>query len=224
MEFILWYGGEGPPNIASQSLPEEERAPAFALKCGLSDLMKYEGQLAAALSLYDDSMAKYWARGECVPGAPELDWADIAKRDGAMTIYHFGEACDGISSSLRKCPTLLPLVNLQALNNALRPLRVHFSDRVSVRNVVGHSVERTQSPVGMQDHSFSGLSQKIPGIKTSDTTTGLTLTVNSDRTLAATWKNRIVSYELSKETLATITAIKLGVWNAFRPSQTPATS
>src|SRR5256885_4764441 len=88
----------------------------------LAELGVYERHLLLAVYLYEYS--DYAARELTDFATLELalwttgGWQSIAARDGAMTIYHFGCAIDGIKNSLPAAPTLNAKIDRQALKNA----------------------------------------------------------------------------------------------------------
>jgi hypothetical protein len=117
------------PIIDVKSLPLIERKAAAHLQNVLFHFSYYYHEFRAAVELYDHSNiegarasltdAESWAQ----------DWMSLAARDGAMTIYHFGEALKALGTCFKDCPTLRKHIDHDALRSARKLMEKYFPHR-----------------------------------------------------------------------------------------------
>ena len=198
------------PHFKISALPAKEHAAAYTAQSGLHDLGGYIEDYSAAISLFDFSLAQY--------GPPQSErWALIAGWDGAMTIYHFGTALEGIRSSLTMCPTIRSAMDYDVFRRALSDFRAKFPGYEKTRHAVAHAADKMKTPSKLAKHSYSG-PHRAGGFNISNSTE-LTLTDSfSGRVFVSTWEGEIVTHELSKATLNNLMTVAQAVWRAFPPA------
>ena len=214
-----------PPTIDWERLPEVERDAGYLVQIGLMNLGTYIDDFAAAGTLFTHCQRGMdYIRQLPEPKEPDAiellknyaRWIYLAGRDGALTIYHFGIACDGIRQSLAGCPTLRAKVDTTALRAAVRDCRKHFPNSEVIRHSIAHAADKVRSPQTFQEHSFSG-SFKLGDLDIDDKK-GITVThAFVGQSFFNSWKGKIHSYELSPATLHKLMAIKNAIWDRFEP-------
>ena len=75
-------------------------------------------------------------------------WPMLAARDGAMSVYHFGVAMEGIKKSLPSYPTIDAGVDKKQIRIATNLFRKYFPRPEAIRHVVAHSAEEISAKVG----------------------------------------------------------------------------
>lgn len=197
-----------PPSLIPTSLPEGEKQGARLVQSGLMTLERYVKDFAAALALFDFA---------CGKDAPH-EWALVAARDGGMTIYHFYDAFAGIRKTARTCPTFVPLVDWSQFKEVERLYRARFRDYVDMRDSISHAGDKMATPELYAEHSFTG-TVNTPMVKSGgNVLTHFTMTnCLEGRRFTNTWEGKIVSYEISQQSLAYLDEAKERVWASFVP-------
>jgi hypothetical protein len=172
----------------------------------------------AALALFDFCQAQLASVRENPNLKPIFRWPFIAARDGAMSIYHAYTILDGIRQSLATTTELAELVDRKALKAAGNIFHSHFQSFEDVRDAVAHIGEKMGTPAKFDRHSFSG-SFEGEGIKADDVK-GLTLSNHlAGRRYSNSWRNKVLTYELSGESLDRLDEARRHLWAAFRPAE-----
>jgi hypothetical protein len=198
------------PRLLPAALPAEEEHAAWLVQSGLNNLESHVQEFAAALALFD------FASG--AQGVPH-QWAIIAARDGAMTVYHFYDAFDGIRKTTRACPTLARHVDWSHFKAVEKLYRAHFPDYVDLRDSIGHAGDKMATPELFAEHSFTGSVDSR--LLKAGGTVNLTMTnCLENRKFTNTWEGKILSYEVSAKTQGHLEAARDHIWAAFRASET----
>lgn len=216
---ILPNAYEGPPSIARSSIPAEEMPSFLHIQTLLAELGVYERHLLLAVYLYEygDQAAReitdfaklelaLWTTG---------GWQSIAARDGAMTIYHFGCAIDGIKNSLPASPTLNAKIDRRKLKDAGNIFESSFPGYLALRHVVAHVADFSQTLEKKTSHAVKGPFKN--GLFRSDDPKGVTwLGGNMNGcTYAVTYKGEAFTYDLNRESVAKLRSIKNRIYSAF---------
>lgn len=82
-------------------------------------------------------------------------WDDMAGREAAMTIFHYGETFKAIRSGLRNNPTLLANANHASLRSAARQFDKEFPNADIGRHAAGHRGEFSATLAEAKKHAVS---------------------------------------------------------------------
>ena len=193
------------PRLIPMGMPEEEQDGAWLVQSGLMSLESYVQDFAAALALFDFATSR-----RDVPH----QWSFVAARDGVMTIYHFYAQFDGIRKTARACPTLERLVDWQQFRAVELLFRARFRDFVDMRDSIAHAGEKMKTPEKFAEHAFTGSIDSR--LVKADNIMSITMTnCLENRKFTNTWEGKIVSYEVSAQTLGYLDEAKGRVWAAF---------
>ncbi len=220
---ILPNACEGLPTIDRSGIPVQEMPSFLHIQTLLAELGLYERRLLLAVYLYEYSSQ---AAHEITDFAT-LEWAlwttggwqSIAARDGAMTIYHFGCAIEGIKNGLPTSPTLNGRVDRRKLKDGSNIYRTSFPGYLALRHVVAHVADFAQTLEKKTSHSVKGPFGK--GLFRSDDPNGVTwLGGNMNGcTYAVTYEGEAFTYDLSRETVAKLRSIRNRIYSAFGDPQ-----
>ena len=94
------------PTIDVKSLPLNERRAAHHLQDVLIHFSYYYHDFRAAVELYDHSHKESVRASLANAESWAQDWKNLAARDGAMSIYNFGEALKALETCFNDCLTL----------------------------------------------------------------------------------------------------------------------
>lgn len=216
---ILPNAYEGPPGIDRSNIPAREIPSFLHIQAQLAELGLYERHLLLAVYLYEYSSQ---AASEITDFA-RLEWSlwttggwqSMAARDGAMTIYHFGCAIDGIKKSLPMCPTLNAKIDRRKLKDASNIFSSSFPGYLALRHVVAHVADFSQTLEKKVSHAVKGRFKK--GLFRSDDPNGVTWfggNMNGS-TYAVTYEGEAFTYDLSRETVAKLRSVKNRIYSAF---------
>ncbi len=148
-----------------------------------------------------------------------MNWAFIAARDGAMIIYHFGKAMDGITTSLtHHSPTLKAMVDMKKCRAAKDLFKEYFSDAEAIRHIVAHSAELTKTRGKVVENASTGNSfgqfiNNPQGLKIM--TKG---SIMGNRYVGSHGGNDR-SYEISAVSVAKLAEIKTAFFSAFNEAE-----
>jgi hypothetical protein len=138
-----------------------------------------------------------------------------AARDGALTIYHFGCAIEGLTASLPLCPALNALVNRQQLKIASKIFKAAFPGDTAIRHVVAHVADFSMTPDQKEHHAVKGAFTS-GGFGSTDPqgVTWLRGNLNENR-YTISFQGKAFTYELSSATVNKLRSIKERIYSAF---------
>jgi hypothetical protein len=211
------------PTIDIKAIPQSERRHIQNLQMLIHRLAGHAHDFVAAIELHNESIA-YAIRTAITRGSRESwggNWMNIAARDGAITIYNFGQTIEAIRSNMRDCPTIMPLIDSRALRTASTLMRKAFPGYEQIRHSVGHAAEFSQSADLMKKHSVAGPYEIMPGPPIGQASTRVNIR-NSLRgkTFTMTHGGKLYSYNLDRDSLEKLNRIKDVVYSAFRDVET----
>lgn len=134
----------------SVKTPESERQAIKWLRAHLSALEASLESWAAALRLYQFSKAPVAG----IASAVSRKWRFIAATECAFELHHLKMHFAKIRGvTLKKCPSILPLVELSKLRGAAKRFDEFFPGLDSLRDAIAHSAEFDAHP---EDHAPDG--------------------------------------------------------------------
>lgn len=216
---ILPNAYEGPPDLDRTSIPADEMPTFLHVFTLLAELGHYERNLLIAVYLYEYSTQAAYE----IPDFATLElslwttggWQSMAGRDGAMTIYHFGCAIDGLKNSLQGCPTLNAKVNHRALKDAGKIFETSFPGYRAIRHVVSHVADFSQTLEKKTSHAVKGPFTKSRF--SSADPEGITWLGGNmnDNIYAVTYAGNAFTYELNTASVAKLRSLKDRIYSAF---------
>jgi hypothetical protein len=223
---------KGPGSFPRHMLPEAEHDAASHIERLLSLLSTYEVRFLAAVFLFDkceEEMSKLFGLlahrqeiGDPRNVSPELatvtEWMAMAARDGAITIYHFGNTIEAIRKALPHCPTMNARVDHSILRGASRFFRTEFPRYEAIRHVISHAADFAATPASIAEHSHRGGPIKS-GRGGSLEFSGKWNRYYSDnlmnRTFYVSYEGKAHSYEIDQKTAERLLLAKLRVYSSF---------
>ena len=227
---ILQNAYEGPPDIERSHIAAGEMPALLHVVTLLAELGRYERHLLLAVYLYEYSQTaafeiKDFARLEWALWTTG-GWQSMAARDGALSIYHFGRAIEGLKNSLRFCPTLNAKVDHKKIRIAAKSFDATFPNNIAIRAAVAHVADFSKTPQDKFFHAVKGIF-KLRWFSSDDPTGVTWLPGNMNgHTYAATVNGKAYAYDLTLENAEKLRAIKLQIYSAFdattrRPMERP---
>jgi hypothetical protein len=220
---ILPNAYEGPPDIDRGHIPADQMPAFLHIMTLLAELGLYERHLLIAVYLYQYSIQaaheitdfatlehSLWTTG---------GWQSMAARDGALTIYHFGRAIEGLKNSLRFCAALNSQVDHRKIKNAGKIFDAAFPDSKAIRDAVAHVADLSQTVEKKTSHAVKGPFKKK--WFSSDDPEGITwLPGNMNgHTYAVSFQGKALTYDLSLENAAKLRAVKNQIYSAFEAAR-----
>ncbi|WP_273455276.1 hypothetical protein [Nevskia ramosa] len=204
-----------PPTIKTDSLSSEETLAVHALTASLHNAKTHLLNFHSALSLFN---ANFRLPSENQKGIDTASWKDVAFRDGAMTVFHFGKTIEGVRNYLNLHPTPFPFtkpkVDLADIKESVKMLKASFPFYEDLRHAVAHAGELNRTAETMRSHTYSGtisfgdeMSIQLNGAQGGHITHGNTFFIG--------FEGKILSYELSEKSLSNMTSIRDVFWRAF---------
>lgn len=218
-----------PPWFHPLGLPEVERDGASAIGSALSSLEWYIKTFRSALSLFDFSQRHVTLLVEKIKENRDdrtardehemmREWPFVAARDGAMTIYHFGRARDGIHETLGSCPVLRGRVDIKKLREASKLFSENFPDYVDIRHAVAHREETKHTPKAIKRHALRGVN--VPGLVETNNNLTMIFTGNLiGRNFTSAWEGKLLSYEVSGAVIIKMEAVRSAYYEAFQAAE-----
>ena len=205
---------EPSPRLITTGFEKKEREATSSLVRSLGDLDNYVRDFHAALTLFDFAEPQ-WLNAE---QDHVKQWSFIACRDGAMTIYHFGQTFQHIRAALGSCPTINSLVDSQHLRLTNKKFESQFPDFEGLRHAIAHASDLWKNVSSFARNAFTG---KLTGPLVVAAKGGRIAMRNNliNRQFSTTFETRLVSYEISAETLNRLISLKNEFYSAFRPAE-----
>ena len=148
------------PTVYPEVFAQEYRPYCDAILEALRALNFYISQFAKTVVQFDDALARL---NETLALEPREDptrlankdlflhWMENAGRCGALIVYDFGYACEGLTHALGRAPPIRDLMNMDLKDKATKLLHEYFKDRKFLRNGAAH-VEETF----LEEHTKGG--------------------------------------------------------------------
>lgn len=132
-------------------------------------------------------------------------WDEMAGRDAAMTIFHFGEALAAIRSAMKDTPTIRAEADHNSLREAAKLLRREFPNYELARHAAAHRAEAVASLDTIKKHAVdcgNGKRRFVWGVVV-------------DHTYIATFENRELRVSLAEEARKQVAQIAYLTYAAF---------
>jgi hypothetical protein len=214
-------------HIDYNDLPENEHDMARHIQGQLSDLESYIQKFKAAIDLFDycdlklneydvehrkrkaenHTAGREWRKATRHLWENYLNWKHLATRDGAMTIFHFAKTLIAAKAIFGKAPTLKSKINLDASKKSGRLFNTYFPDFETIRHTIAHTAELKES-LEKRDNSAINSGFQQGGLTIAEGTNTLVSGVIGGRTFSSSIDGKMVSYDLSNETLAKLKEVQ----------------
>jgi hypothetical protein len=185
------------------AFPSDEMEAATVVSILLNQMtMHVLVDFNAALDLYDHCERCYIeavARGDRFNANGFARQSYVPARDGAMTIYHFGETLADIKGRVGLIPNMRRRVFTDELKLAQQQFKSHFPSYTALRHGVAH-ISIALGKITIADLNSPTL--PFPNVR--------------DRRFRTVWEKREVSYSLSLETREHLLRAASLVLHAFR--------
>jgi hypothetical protein len=217
---VLANAYEGIPEIDRSCIAVDQMAALLHICQLLAELGLYERRFLLAVYLYEYCQTAGWElRNDWQKMERSLwttgGWQQMAARDGALTIYHFGRAIEGLRESFRGCPALSDRVDHKKIREAYKSFKSGFPDFIEIRTAVAHVADFSGTTQKKFFHSVKGLFKAK--WFSSDSPAGITWLPGNmnDHTFAVTLEGKAYTYDLSLQNASQIRDIKLQIFSAF---------
>ena len=148
----------------------------------------------------------------------------MAARDGALAIYHFGQALAAISPWLHKCPTVSARLDHPAVRLARKAFRAALPSYDAIRHAVSHAsdfnatIERRDEHSIMPPwkHSWGNTTHEVLGTKPVRWTEHLI-----GRAYCVSYARGVHHYEVTDHTLAVLSKVRERLYAAFDRAADP---
>lgn len=197
----------------------------------LGSLARYERRFQLALCLFELSLAENSVlanqveNGQLSFNALDLitntlsGWQLMAAREGALAIYHFGQALFGVASSLGACPTLSRLVDHPAIRLSRKSFEATFPGYDAIRHAVAHVADFSATTEKRKIHSIRGPWKYQFGrisIEIKDEENLHRFTDNLyDRSYCVTFEGQVHKYDITAQTLEALSRARERIFSAF---------
>ncbi|MFN0043496.1 MAG: hypothetical protein ACKVSF_09840 [Alphaproteobacteria bacterium] len=220
---ILQNVYEGIPEINRSRIPAEQMPTFRHIVQLLANLNLYEQNLLLAVYLYEYSQSASWELRDDFTRLESVTWTTggwqlMAARDGALTIYHFGRAIEGLRDSFRGCPALRDQVDHNTIRQGYSEFKSAFPHFIEIRAAVAHVADFSQTTEKKARHSIKGLFS-AKRFSSSDPAGITWLPGNmNDHTFAVTLNGEPYTYDLIPESVDKLRKIKIQIFSAFTAS------
>jgi hypothetical protein len=219
-----------PPQIDRSTIPANEQTGLSHVVDLLASLGRYERRFSLAVTLFDlchdenSNMARQVETGSL--SFTMLDsktntlsgWMTMAAREGAMSIYHFGQAATAIVN-MKECPALRAKVDHESIRLARKLFDATFPDNIDMRNAIAHVAEASGTTKERLINSIKGPVKYVFGRATVELTDsgGFYRFEDNlyDRTYCVTYDGRMLRYEVSAANAAKLSKIRQQIYSAF---------
>jgi hypothetical protein len=228
---------ENLPTLVGVALPEADRPHLDHLKLALESLAENLRRFWLALALYEWCETEIlqahntvtaagqkgpWEHGKAVTKVRSLvvcrrGWQEMAKREGAMTIFDFSSALDAVKHNRQVSRTLCDLIDGAALEKIISDFRRRFPFRDKVRHAAAHSTEIGSTVADRAKNSIAGSLKKV-GFNV-EKAEGLIISGHMHgRTVAYTIEGMLVTCDLTSETLDKLKETQQATYGLLKPT------
>jgi hypothetical protein len=201
------------PQLYYGDLPESQDHAHQLVGHALDIMNHYVDCFESALELHDHGQWKFLTTKK-KNARIFRHWQFIAARDGALSVYHFHWALQGLVSALNDCSYLAERLDLKTFRAARRRFEGWFPNAIQLRHAVGHSAEKTKNRREHLEHGFTGIC-KIPGLNLGRVRNYVITDHLYRRTFCNTWKGKIECYKINGENLERLALTRNAVFDAF---------
>jgi hypothetical protein len=140
---MLSGGYEVVPNIRLIGLTDNEAAVLHVVNTALNELHSYTVEFEAAIMLLNHAKAQ----AERDWHNPIFrNWSFLAAKSAAMTVWHFGEAMNGIKANARRsCLPLNAIVRWDTVRDATKMYGQYFPHSEGLRDAVAHHANLSET-------------------------------------------------------------------------------
>lgn len=144
-------------------------------------------------------------------------WCNIACRDGALTVYHFGETLKHVRSAMKDAKSIADMVDPNSLRLVTKKFESSFPDAEALRHAIAHASDLWRNVFHYLKNAITG---KVTSgtISISGTNVALQYALNQRR-FCAIREGRLACYEMSEQTLNSLITLKEEFYSAFRPAE-----
>jgi hypothetical protein len=206
------------PIIPPLDLPAEEQPAVNTINGGLMNMRRFFNQFAHAVSLFnwcEGQISRLKAEQPSPNTANDLsiirNWKNIAGRDAAMAIFHFGDSMGAISGMLKLSPTIAVNIDRTSLSRANKHFARNFPNFVQMRHGVAHAAEALKSPSKLEEHQSAGYRSLFMGQNAKI----IVQDAWDDRRFLTTWRTKILACELSEATCESLHIAEDAYFAAF---------
>lgn len=214
-----------PPNIDSDRIPADQM-PALLHICELlAELGLYQRHFMLAVYLFEYSTQAAFEIADFAILEDSLwttgGWQMMAARDGALTIYHFGRAAEGLQNSLSFCPALSEQIDRKQVSSAIRSFQSAFPHNIDIRNAISHVADSSSTLTQKLSHAILGpFKTKRFSSEDPNSLTWLPGNLNGT-TYAVSLKGKIFTYEVDRNNAEILRNVKQLIYNVFEPASKP---
>lgn len=213
------------PQFPMNQLPPDQREASLHAHRLLNNLVTYERNLLAAVLLVDccerewSYLASLYA-SKVTKGVVTLgmdvetvsEWMSMAARDGAMSIYHFGNTLAAVWQVAKSVPVLATNIDFDTIRLANREFREAFPRYEAIRHTVSHAADFQRSGKEYRKHARSGpLTTKNVSATADISLSGSLL----QRTFVVDYEGASYAYEITHETAAKVRRARLQVYSSL---------
>ncbi|MFN3657147.1 MAG: hypothetical protein ACK4UO_07825 [Pseudolabrys sp.] len=199
--------GDVSPYFNFLILPDAEQKDAIEHMTYLAELWSAVLQFNHALNLFDFCERKR---------PDEYGWKLIAARDGAWSIYNFGSIMQYFRAGFGTIPTLSRMIEHDSLRTAQKLFDSSFPDFPLIRHALAHVPESTMNQEKRDKNYYKGSFTSDGMIVEGDQTLIMIKNSLKGRKYQTTFNGRLLSYELSEETLKKLIQAKDIFFSGFK--------
>jgi hypothetical protein len=210
-----------PPKIQVESFPSGERETIAHVTGLLSLLWQYLITFESAIELYEFcSVQRYKEKkanpdGGYQPKHMYHEWQFMAVRDGALTLYHFAKAVEGIRRSQAGAPMFRGYVDHAIVRSAVRQFLEAFPSAQKMRHAVAHDAE-LMATLADSTKNFAQVDEvELDGFKIPITRSII------DGKFSTSIDGEVISYELTDAALDKLNSVKREIFRAFQNACRP---
>jgi hypothetical protein len=192
-----------PPALSPSQLSDTERSLGEAITSNLSTIRSKNMSVGAAVALYE------LARSNSLKGL-YFDWALMAGRDGALSLYDYGQALAKVRSLIGRVSSWFHRIDRNRLKQAEKEFDAAFPFSAQLRHSVAHP-ELYNNP---EKRMGIGIQSDMDNADSED---GL-MTINGsiiNHSFSATFEGTLVQYALTSDTVRSLTQITQSAFEAF---------
>jgi hypothetical protein len=147
-------------------------------------------------------------------GGVFIKYRMIAAKEGALSIFHFGNSLDALRKQVVRCPIYRGSVDTLKLKQAFSLFNKRFPHANNTRHAIAHAGEVWASPAKAREHRQK---EDYASAGVSSVAGGFLMAGLSERTYSVGWEGKVFEVHMDATTIQKLSEVLHLVNSAFPP-------
>jgi hypothetical protein len=191
--------------------PEEEEI-CGCVAANRMNLHRFLGEFTLAVQLFELLERGGGPPSVGVSGGVFIQFRMIAAKEGALSIYHFGNSLGALRKQVVMCPRTRNLTDTAKLKEAFGLFNKYFPHANNIRHAIAHAGEVWASPAKAREHRQK---EHYASAGIASAAGGFRIAVLYERTYSVGWEGKVFEVHMDVSTIQKLTEVSNLAASAF---------